>query len=115
MRNLYKQLLTLQTTELVVPAFEEAAVICSYAGYQQELRYLPFLSWEFYRDKLLLASSKQTMYTTRRRTRLMSLARKGDTDRVALLVKSGAAPDVRDADNASALLYAAAGGHLETV
>jgi ankyrin repeat protein len=66
-------------------------------GYAHECRLLPFLSRAFRREADFLVACKHVRYGPKQRTRLMSVARAGDVERVALLLKVRADVEARDA------------------
>jgi hypothetical protein len=59
-------------------------------GYPEACKRLAFVSPSFYLERDLLMATKHVRYGGKQRTRLMSLSRKGDAERVSFLLKVGA-------------------------
>jgi ankyrin repeat protein len=84
-------------------------------GYALACHRLAFVARDFYGEDDYLVATKYIKYGGKQRTRLMSLARKGDKRRVSLLLKVGADVEARDADGQTPLLLASEGGHASVV
>jgi ankyrin repeat protein len=84
-------------------------------GYAHECRLLPFLSRSFRREEDFLVACKHVRYGGKQRTRLMSLAWKGDFDRVSLLLDVGANANAADTGGLTPLLLASERGHIDVV
>jgi ankyrin repeat protein len=84
-------------------------------GYADACRRLPFLSRAFHREEDYVVACKLVRYGGKQRTRLMSLARAGDSKRVALLLKVGAKVDAKDTRGSTALHCASEAGHATIV
>ncbi len=80
-------------------------------GYPEACARLAFVSSSFYLERDLLMATKHVRYGRLKRTRLMSLSRKGDAERVSFLLKVGAEVGARDADGLTALHCASELGH----
>jgi ankyrin repeat protein len=92
----------------------DAARLVALNGYAHECRLLPFLSPDFLREDDFLVATKHVRYGRKQRTRLMSLARKGDEVRVRRLMRVGADVLAKDQWNQTVLELACEGG-LESV
>jgi ankyrin repeat protein len=107
-------------------------------GYAPACRRLAFVSRDFYSEDDLLVACKLVRYGVKQRTRLMSLARKGDLRRVSLLLDVGADVNAasitghlddivrllfdgsademaKDTDGCTALHHASIAGHVDVV
>jgi ankyrin repeat protein len=84
-------------------------------GYAHECRRLVFVSRDFYGEDDYLVAGKNVEYGDLQRTRLMSLARKGDLRRVTLLLKVGGDVNAADEDGMTPLLLASERGHASVV
>jgi ankyrin repeat protein len=85
-------------------------------GYPEACRLLAFVSPSFYLERDLLMATKRVRYGRKQRTRLMSLSRAGDVERVSfLLLKAGADVNARDAQTMTALHWAGQNGHVAVV
>jgi ankyrin repeat protein len=84
-------------------------------GYAHECRLLPFLSRSFRREEDFLVACKHVRYGARQRTRLMSLARGGDVERVSLLLKVGADIEARETNGYRPLHIAILRNHVSVV
>jgi ankyrin repeat protein len=84
-------------------------------GYPEACKRLAFVSPSFYLERDLLMATKRVRYGPRERTRLMSLSRKGDAERVSFLLKVNAEVGARDADGSTALHFASEHGHEPVV
>jgi hypothetical protein len=84
-------------------------------GYADACGRLTFVARPFYVERGLLMATKHARYGVKQRTRLMSLARKGDVERVAFLLKVGADTEARDADGSTPLYIASKQGHEAVV
>ena len=93
----------------------DAGRVVALNDYAEELRLLPFLSRSFHREEELLIATKRVHYGSKKRTRLHSLARKGDLARVRLLLKVGADVNAKDEGGRTPLRYAAEKGHESVV
>jgi hypothetical protein len=84
-------------------------------GYPEACRRLAFVSSGFYLERDLLMATKRVRYGRRQRTRLMSLSRKGDVERVSFLLKVKAEVDAADvggwAGGSTSLHWASEKGH----
>ncbi len=85
------------------------------SGYAPACLRLAFVSPDFYREDDYLVAGKHVRYGDLRRTRLMSLARKGDLPRVSLLLDVGAKVNAADEDGMTPLLLASERGHASVV
>jgi ankyrin repeat protein len=85
------------------------------SGYAPACRRLAFVARGFYGEDDYLVAGKLLTYGQKRRTRLMSLARKGDLPRVTLLLKVGADVNAADTDGLTSLLLASERGHASVV
>ncbi len=65
-------------------------------GYPEACRRLAFVSSSFYLERDLLMATKRVRYGRWQRTRLMSLSRAGDVERVSFLLKVGAEIEAKD-------------------
>jgi ankyrin repeat protein len=84
-------------------------------GYPEACRRLAFVSCSFYLERDLLMATKRVRYGRRQRTRLMSLSRKGDVERVSFLLKVNAEVNAADAGGYTALHWASREGHASIV
>jgi ankyrin repeat protein len=84
-------------------------------GYADACKLLPFLSRDFLREDDFLIATKHVRYGPKKRTRLMSLARKGDEVRVARLLRVIADIEARDAKQWRPLHLASKAGHAPVV
>jgi hypothetical protein len=84
-------------------------------GYAHECRRLPFLSRALRREEDFLIACKHVRYGGKQRTRLMSLARLGDVERVALLLRVRADVEARDKGGWRPLHLASVRGHEAVV
>jgi ankyrin repeat protein len=84
-------------------------------GYADACKRLAYVASSFYLERDLLMATKHVRYGVKQRTRLMSLARKGDAERVAFLLKVGADMGARDAGGWTPLLLASWQGHEPVV
>jgi ankyrin repeat protein len=84
-------------------------------GYADACKRLAYVAPAFYLERDLLMATKRVRYGGRGRTRLMGLARKGDAERVAFLLKVGAEVEARDAGGWTPLLLASEQGHEPVV
>jgi ankyrin repeat protein len=84
-------------------------------GYAPACRRLAFVARGFYGEDDYLVAGKLLTYGPKKRTRLMSLARKGDKRRVALLLDVGANANAADTDGQTPLLLASGRGHAAVV
>jgi ankyrin repeat protein len=88
-------------------------------GYPEACRRLAFVSSGFYLERDLLMATKRVRYGPLKRTRLMSLSRKGDVERVSFLLKVGAEVDAADAGGwavgSTSLHWAGKEGHASVV
>jgi ankyrin repeat protein len=85
------------------------------SGYAKACRRLAFVARGFYGEDDYLVAGKLLTYGPKRRTRLMSLARKGDKRRVSLLLDVGANANAADTDGMTPLLLASGRGHAAVV
>jgi ankyrin repeat protein len=92
----------------------DAARLVALNGYADACKLLPFLSPDFLREDDFLIATKHVRYGGKQRTRLMSLARKGDEVRVRRLMRVGADVLAKDQWNQTVLELACMGG-LESV
>ena len=81
----------------------DAMRFVAYNGYADEAKRVAFLSRDLYDDKDLLIATKHVRYGAKNRTRLHSLARKGDLRKVELLLKVGADVNAKDNDGRTPL------------
>jgi ankyrin repeat protein len=88
----------------------DAARLVALNGYAHECRLLPFLSPDYHREEDFLIATKHVRYGPMKRTRLMSLARKGDEVRVRRLMRVGADVLAKDQWNQTVLELACEGG-----
>jgi hypothetical protein len=84
-------------------------------GYPEACRRLAFVSPGFYLERDLLMATKRVRYGPRKRTRLMSLSRKGDVERVSFLLKVHAEVDAADVYGRTSLHYASERDHESVV
>jgi uncharacterized protein len=85
------------------------------SGYAKACRRLAFVSRDFYGEDDYLVAGKLLTYGPKKRTRLMSLARKRDKRRVSLLLKVGANANAADTGGLTPLLLASGRGHAVVV
>jgi hypothetical protein len=84
-------------------------------GYPEACRRLAFVSCSFYLERDLLMATKRVRYGGKRRTRLMSLSRQGDAERVSFLLKVHAEVKAADAWGWTPLHIASGEGHESVV
>ncbi len=84
-------------------------------GYEEACRRLAFVSSSFYLERDLLMATKRVRYGPQKRTRLMSLSRAGDAERVTFLLKVRAEMEAQDAWGYTALHYASFYGQVAIV
>jgi hypothetical protein len=84
-------------------------------GYPEACKRLAFVSSSFYLERDLLMATKRVRYGGEQRTRLMSLSRKGDAERVSFLLKVGAEVGARDRRDMTALHRASQRGQVAIV
>jgi ankyrin repeat protein len=84
-------------------------------GYPEACRRLAFVSSGFYLERDLLMATKRVRYGGKQRTRLMSLSRTGDVERVSFLLKVHAEVDADDAWGWMSLQIASMYGHESVV
>jgi ankyrin repeat protein len=84
-------------------------------GYPEACRRLAFVSSGFYLERDLLMATKRVRYGPYKRTRLMSLSRQGDVERVSFLLKVHAEVDAADAHGRTSLHWASLKGHASVV
>jgi ankyrin repeat protein len=84
-------------------------------GYPEACRRLAFVSSGFYLERDLLMATKRVRYGRLKRTRLMSLSRKGDVERVSFLLKVWAEVEARDGWGWTALHFASLNDHEPVV
>jgi ankyrin repeat protein len=84
-------------------------------GYPEACRRLAFVSSSFYLERDLLMATKRVRYGGKQRTRLMSLSRAGDVERVSFLLKVGAEAGARDTWGWTPLHLASYAGHEPVV
>jgi ankyrin repeat protein len=84
-------------------------------GYADACKLLPFLSRDFLREDDFLIATKHVRYGGKQRTRLMSLARKGDEVRVARLLRVSADIKAQDSGGRTALHSTCAKGHESVI
>jgi ankyrin repeat protein len=80
-------------------------------GYPEACRRLAFVSPSFYLERDLLMATKRVRYGGKQRTRLMSLSRAGDVERVTFLLKVGAETEAQDRQRWTPLHLASYAGH----
>jgi uncharacterized protein len=85
------------------------------SGYAPACRRLAFVARGFYGEDDYLVACKHVRYGDKQRTRLMSLARKGDLRRVSLLIDVGADVNAADADGRTPLHHASSCGRTDIV
>ena len=86
--------------------FFVAARIVAFNGYEEEVKWLSFLSKDFYLERDFLVAGRCIKYGAKRRTRLMNRAHKGDVERVKLFLKINTDVNAVDIHGKSALHYA---------
>jgi ankyrin repeat protein len=84
-------------------------------GYPEACKRLAFVSSSFYLERDLLMATKRVRYGRKQRTRLMSLSRAGDVERVSFLLKVGAEVEARDAWGMTSLHHASEHGQVAIV
>jgi ankyrin repeat protein len=84
-------------------------------GYPEACKRLAFVSPSFYLERDLLMATKHVRYGKKKRTRLMSLSRAGDVERVSFLLKVWAEVEARDVWGMTALLWACHEGQVAVV
>jgi ankyrin repeat protein len=84
-------------------------------GYPEACKRLAFVSSSFYLERDLLMATKRVRYGPHERTRLTSLCRKGDAERVSFLLKVHAEVDAADAWGWTSLHWASEEGHASVV
>jgi ankyrin repeat domain-containing protein 50 len=84
-------------------------------GYAPACLRLAFVARGFYDEDDYLVACKHVRYGDKQRTRLMSLARKGDKRRVSLLIDVGADVNAADTDGRTALHLASSCGRTDIV
>jgi ankyrin repeat protein len=84
-------------------------------GYPEACKRLAFVSSSFYLERDLLMATKWVRYGGKQRTRLMSLSRAGDVERVSFLLKVGADMGARDGRGLTPLHWASERGHEPVV
>ncbi len=84
-------------------------------GYPEACGRLAFVSPGFYLERDLLMATKRVRYGRKQRTRLMSLSRKGDVERVSFLLKVHAEVGAADANGWTSLHWASEEGHASVV
>jgi ankyrin repeat protein len=84
-------------------------------GYPEACKRLAFVASSFYLERDLLMATKRVRYGGKKRTRLMSLCRAGDVERVTFLLKVGAETGARDGRGWTPLHLASERGHESIV